>query len=569
MKAFLFLLVFFSTFVFSQIPFPGRGVNLGNWLDAPKFSLEGRSPWGTEITAADFANIGQKGFDHIRIPMRFSEYLTADNRVSPEFMAKAKWAVEQTIANGMIAIIDVHHFDSIIANPHAHFPALKNIWEDISLAFKDYPDSLVLFELLNEPNDKLTIELWNIFPAQLIEIIRRTNPTRPILLGTADWGGFGSLKALKIPDDEHLIITLHYYSPHQFTHQGASWNEGSAAWRGTRWTGTLAQKLAMKSDFQEVADYAKANNLNIHIGEFGAYSDGGRTNYNDRVLWTKYVAELCNHFGFSFAYWEYSSGFGLFDPVAQRWHEELTAALFSEEKIDDIELPLGENLVRNPNFADGRLHWTSGVWQQETGAAEFNFNNPDGLEVNVSKTPNDFWGIQVIQNNLPLEAGKSYMISFDISGDDAMIVSLGVSTATSHNYWGSVQARVPERSVSTIIAAKETDESLNLLFSFGFTTGKAVISNVSVREIIIDDNTSISTEQPSARRNSARNQRVFVSRNVINAAPFSEFDIISANGRILYSGKTNSHGKAEIRNLPRGVYTIRVRNVVAVRYLQK
>ena len=536
--------------IFPEIPFPARGVNLGDWLDAPKNEY-----WGVDMDSADFVNIAQKGFNNIRIPARFSDYITNEKRVSFEFMKKVKWAVDQTVNNKMTAIVDVHHFEEMRTQPEEYFEILKNIWEDISLEFAQYSDSSVLFELMNEPNGATTIELWNKYPSELIKIIRKTNKTRPILLGTADWGGFSTVKPLKIPDDDNLIITLHYYNPSKFTHQGADWVQGGDEWLGTRWTGNAAQKLSMKQDFEEVFNYAKQKNLKIHIGEFGAY---GKAKYEDRVLWTEYAAQLCNHFGFAFSYWEYSSGFGLYDPKTKNWREELVSALFSTKEIlDDDYSVFGENLIRGNK-------WTYGVWNA-AGSADFQIEN-GVISVNVSKVTPEIWEIQVIKENLGLEA-KAYLLSFDVEGDEGMVFDASL-TDKNYQVFGGVTVSVPSKNVKAVIQAEETDNSGRLAFSFGYAAGNAVISNVSLREIIIDD-TPIADKKSKNKTAAVKNQKVFISKNIINAAPNAEFEIVSANGKILFSGKCGITGKAEIKDMPKGVYTIKIKNTVSLKYVRK
>jgi len=46
-----------------------------------------------------------------------------------------------------------------------------------------------------------------------------------------------------------------------------------------------------------------------------------------RTRWTKCVADAAVQRGFSFAYWEFCSGFGLYDPQAKVWHKELLDAV--------------------------------------------------------------------------------------------------------------------------------------------------------------------------------------------------------------------------------------------------
>ncbi|MDR0303540.1 MAG: cellulase family glycosylhydrolase [Chitinispirillales bacterium] len=541
--------------VFCDLPFPGRGVNLGDWLEAPK-----NENWGVSIDSVDFVNIAQKGFNNIRIPARFSDYVTNEKRVSPEFMQKVKWAVDQTIRNKMTAIIDVHHFEGMAAEPQKYFEILKNIWEDVSQEFANYKDSSVLFELMNEPHDATTIELWNIYPDELVKIIRKTNKTRPILLGTADWGGFSMFKTLKIPEDDNLIVTLHYYNPGKFTHQGADWAEGSNAWLGTRWTQSGVQKLAMLQDFEEVYDYAKRKNLKIHIGEFGAYD---KAIYDDRVLWTEYAAALCSRFGFAFSYWEYSSGFGLYDPQTKKWREELTAALFSTKEISSGDYSIGnENLVRNPNFENKAKNWTYGVWDK-TGSADFEFSD-GGLSINVSKIPSDVWGIQVIQEKLPLEAGKSYLLSFDAAGDSAMTLYACVETDEDYEIWGGITASVPAKNVKAVIQTEKTSRTINLIFNLGLSTGKAVLSNVSIKEIVID-----AAPVSGQKLLTGLNRKIFISGNVVNAYPSAQFEVISANGKVIFSGKCGADGKAEIKNTPKGIYTVRIGNNLSLKYICK
>ena len=37
-----------------------------------------------------------------------------------------------------------------------------------------------------------------------------------------------ALDKLKLTDDQNLILTVHFYEPMEFTHQGASWAKGEA-----------------------------------------------------------------------------------------------------------------------------------------------------------------------------------------------------------------------------------------------------------------------------------------------------------------------------------------------------
>ncbi|MEY3851866.1 MAG: hypothetical protein RI910_846, partial [Verrucomicrobiota bacterium] len=46
-----------------------------------------------------------------------------------------------------------------------------------------------------------------------------------------------------------------------------------------------------------------------------------------RVRWTRFVREEAEAHGFAWAYWEYQSGFGVWDPKAKAWRKDLLEAL--------------------------------------------------------------------------------------------------------------------------------------------------------------------------------------------------------------------------------------------------
>ncbi len=120
-------------------------------------------------------------------------------------------------------------------------------------------------------------------------------------------------------------MTFHYYLPFEFTHQGAEWiGDESNAWLGTTWDGTDEQKAEITRNFDSIAEWAKGHNVRILLGEFGAYS---KADPNSRVRWTDFVAREAERHNFAWAYWEFGSGFGVYDPFAKGWREELLKAL--------------------------------------------------------------------------------------------------------------------------------------------------------------------------------------------------------------------------------------------------
>jgi endoglucanase len=160
--------------------------------------------------------------------------------------------------------------------------------------------------------------------AKTLKVVRGSNPTRTVVVGPVAWNSIRMLPQLELPeDDRNLLVTVHFYDPFHFTHQGAEWAEGSSAWLGTTW-GTDADKKAVTDSFDQAAAWGKDHHRPIYLGEFGEYS---KSPMEGRARWTAFVARTAEARGMPWTYWEFCSGFGVYDPVAKAWREPLLRAL--------------------------------------------------------------------------------------------------------------------------------------------------------------------------------------------------------------------------------------------------
>lgn len=299
----------------------GKGVNLGNMLEAPK-----EGDWGLRVEAEDFPLIRAAGFAHVRVPIRWSAHAAteAPYTIDPEFFARIDWVVDQALANDLAVVLNVHHYDEMYVDPTVHDDRFVAIWTQIAERYQDRPPEL-LFEFLNEPNGALGAARWNRIFAKTLAAVRATNPTRGIVVGPVEWNSFARLDELELPeDDAYLIATFHYYLPFEFTHQGAEWAPGSDAWLGRTWSGEGLDASDVDAHFDQAAQWATDHHRPLYLGEFGAYS---KADMASRARWTAYVARAAESRGMAWAYWEFASGFGVYDPTAKTWREPLLDAL--------------------------------------------------------------------------------------------------------------------------------------------------------------------------------------------------------------------------------------------------
>ena len=223
----------------------GRGINFGNALEAPR---EGE--WGFRIEEHYFYEVKKAGFDSVRIPVKWSAHAAEKPpyTIDRKFAERVDWAVDNAIKRGLNVVLNIHHYDEFYNEPDKQEERFLALWRQIAPRYADRSERLV-FELLNEPRDPLTAERWNeIFPKAL-QIVRESNPNRAVIVGPGMWNNLDALPKLRLPEDENLIVTFHYYSPFEFTHQGASWAEGSDKWLGRKW-GSEEDQARVRRDLE-------------------------------------------------------------------------------------------------------------------------------------------------------------------------------------------------------------------------------------------------------------------------------------------------------------------------------
>jgi endoglucanase len=311
-----------DAFAYEQNRRLGRGVNLGNALEAPR---EGE--WGVTLEEKFFATIKAGGFDSLRVPIRWNAHAALEEpyTIEPAFFERIDWVVDNALENDLAVILNIHHYEEMMSAPKEQRERFLAIWRQIAGHYQDAPDS-VFFELLNEPNSILSAgNTWNELAGEAIQVIRQTNPRRTIVVGPVEWNSVPNLHKLQLPEeDRNLIVTFHYYLPFNFTHQGAEWVDNMDRYLGTTWTGSSNERGSINFDLDLAANWGKRNARPIFMGEFGAYS---KADMDSRALWTAHMARQAEARGISWAYWEFCAGFGVYDRATADWVGPLHEAL--------------------------------------------------------------------------------------------------------------------------------------------------------------------------------------------------------------------------------------------------
>lgn len=328
-----------------------KGINLGNRMEAPN-----EGDWGGRILETDFPFIARRGFDHVRIPIRFSGHAEASSpyTIDAAFFTRVDTVLDQATAANLAVVIDLHAYDELAADVAAHRDRFLGLWKQIAERYRDRPDT-VAFELLNEPYGQLDAS-WNDLSNAAIQVVRATNPRRLLVVDTVYWADPSKLSVLTLPDDANILVAVHLYEPKLFSFQGKSWMgpefmttgvlfpgppsspvtpvaEASAAEWARTWfenynslpaatnpsgPATVAAQMA------HIASYRNSSGRAVYNGEWGP-QDGGAM--DSRVRLVSLVRQECETAGVGWAIWEDPNNMKLFDSVANTWVTEIADAL--------------------------------------------------------------------------------------------------------------------------------------------------------------------------------------------------------------------------------------------------
>lgn len=311
---------------FAQSRRLGRGVNILGYDPIWRARDQAR------FQEKHFRLLHEAGFDSVRINLHpFRHAKREQNWKLPDtWFSTLDWAVTNALAHGLAAIIDLHEFNAMAENPEARHEQFLSTWQQLAERYRSAPDD-VLFEILNEPSRGLTPELWNRYCKEALAIIRQTNPARTVIVGPSFWNAIGHLPELELPaEDRQLIVTVHYYAPMEFTHQGAAWSSHKDK-SNVAWTGSPEERKAIRQDFVKASDWARKEGRPILLGEFGAYD---KAPMDSRRVYTEAVARTAESFGWSWAYWQFDSDFILYDLNSDAWIQPIRDALIPPAETD-------------------------------------------------------------------------------------------------------------------------------------------------------------------------------------------------------------------------------------------
>lgn len=319
----------------------GCGINLGNAWESSGNGASADCGWNNCIEDGYFKIVKDAGFNSVRIPVRWN----ADAMRSEPYtldagrLAGVKADVSLAIAQGLAVIINIHHYSEMLSaagnykkNPDNYKKEkarMVAMWSQIAKEFNSFPDSLLVYEIFNEPRD-MDIAQLNDFMLASYKVMRENAPGKTIMFESNGYSKFAQIKNLELPEDGNIIVSGHYYEPYTVTHQGHGYDCSNSlgSW----------DKSSVKAHFREYVDSTAVHFPDINggyvpmnMGEFGVSgqhgSSCGGNGVSDalRAEWTDAIIAEAEKYHMSWQYWGFVGvgGFEAYDKNGGKWYPEL------------------------------------------------------------------------------------------------------------------------------------------------------------------------------------------------------------------------------------------------------
>jgi endoglucanase len=327
---------------FSRAQHLKHGINASEWFAQQRDYSAARTDRYTD--AQDIALMAKLGFDYVRLsvdaaPLEASIHgWGGPTAPTADFVPRLDKAVDTMLGDGLAVLIDLHpdeNFKQQLRSGNEPIDQLVVLWRWLAGHYADRDSDRVFFEIMNEPEVSDAYR-WAGIQTRVAAAIREAAPRHTIIAAGANYSDIWDLLALQPLADGNVIYNFHFYEPHEFTHQGATW--GVPWWSYTHSIPYPATEGSMRDALKQVPDavgryqlenywlnhwdaqhirllidqaaqWAHDNHVPLICNEFGVFRD--HSDPESRANWLHDVRTALEADGIGWAMWDYRGGFGV------------------------------------------------------------------------------------------------------------------------------------------------------------------------------------------------------------------------------------------------------------------
>ena len=320
-----------------------HGINASSWFaQSGDYSAKATDSYTDD---ADIALMAKLGFDHVRVsidPVPLAMSMFGRPGANNDFLPRLDHAIDTMLANGLAVIVDVHPMDDYKQRLRTDDGAVDRftmLWRRLAAHEANRDPNMVFFEIMNEPEISDDYR-WAGIQQRVAAAIRDAAPHHTIIAAGAMWSDIWNLLALQPLADGNVIYNFHFYEPHEFTHQGATWSV--PYWSYLHGVPYPSAESSMQDVVNEVPDavnryqmqkyfldgwnahriqvmmddaaaWAREYQVPLICNEFGVIrgAPGRGPDADSRANWLHDVRTALEADGIGWAMWDYRGGFGV------------------------------------------------------------------------------------------------------------------------------------------------------------------------------------------------------------------------------------------------------------------
>jgi hypothetical protein len=235
-----------TTVAASATPSFKRGATLVEFFEFPKIVGEGAGKTYAEpaypqpqaaLSLFDFDELHRIGFDHMRVPLDVGPLMQGSDQERQAILQQLVAVVSEINRHGLGVLVTLlppslqHELPQTYLDglTGPKFQAYAAVVEKIAAALSTVNSGVVALEPMNEPQSQCRVAFgtdWAAYQQFMVERIRRISAQLPLFLTGGCWSNIEGIVVLDtdLLRDRRNFISVHFYYPFLFTHQGASWS---------------------------------------------------------------------------------------------------------------------------------------------------------------------------------------------------------------------------------------------------------------------------------------------------------------------------------------------------------
>lgn len=316
--------------MYKQTVFPRwRGFNLLNMFCSEQSPIN-RGRANGYFFEEDFKMISDFGFDFIRLPLSYRIWSTVDDpyEINEAKISPLDDAVRLGEKYGIHINIAMHRLPGYCINDDEQenmdlwtedkaLDAAVYQWESIAKRYVGISSDKLSFNVMNEPNYKITLAQYKRVSKAIINGVRSISPDRLFIIDGINDGELPPIDQMLY--HENCGYSCRGYAPQGLTHYGSYnqpwYNDIPPKWPGairyefdgevTTWNKEKLDKL-----FGAWAALGEHLGVGIHCGEMGCFS---KCPHDLTLAWYEDIMEVLKSHNIGYALWNFTGDLGIAD----------------------------------------------------------------------------------------------------------------------------------------------------------------------------------------------------------------------------------------------------------------